>query len=265
MRGYVELFNLGKTYETPAGPAVIVENFDLNIDQREFIALLGHSGCGKSTVLTMIAGLNTVTSGGIVVAGREITGPGPDRGVVFQSPCLLPWMTALENVQLGVDRVFANATAAERRSIAEYYLELVGLGSSMQKTPAELSLGMQQRVGLARAFALSPKMLLLDEPFGMLDSLTRMELQEVLMQLLERDQKTALMVTHDVDEALFLADRIVMMTNGPRATVGEILTTPFGRPRVRGEVLAHPEYYECRGRMLQFLEEQDHARAAQAA
>lgn len=265
MRGYVELFNLGKTYETPAGPAVIVENFDLNIDQGEFIALLGHSGCGKSTVLTMIAGLNTVTSGGIVVAGREITGPGPDRGVVFQSPCLLPWMTALENVQLGVDRVFANATAAERRSIAEYYLELVGLGSSMQKTPAELSLGMQQRVGLARAFALSPKMLLLDEPFGMLDSLTRMELQEVLMQLLERDQKTALMVTHDVDEALFLADRIVMMTNGPRATVGEILTTPFGRPRVRGEVLAHPEYYECRGRMLQFLEEQDHARAAQAA
>lgn len=265
MRGYVELFNLGKTYETPAGPAVIVENFDLNIDQGEFIALLGHSGCGKSTVLTMIAGLNTVTSGGIVVAGREITGPGPDRGVVFQSPCLLPWMTALENVQLGVDRVFANATAAERRSIAEYYLELVGLGSSMQKTPAELSLGMQQRVGLARAFALSPKMLLLDEPFGMLDSLTRMELQEVLMQLLERDQKTALMVTHDVDEALFLADRIVMMTNGPRATVGEILTTPFGRPRVRGEVLAHPEYYECRGRMLQFLEEQDHARAVQAA
>jgi nitrate ABC transporter ATP-binding subunit len=265
MRGYVELFNLGKTYDTPAGPAVIVENFDLNIAQGEFVALLGHSGCGKSTVLTMVAGLNPVSSGGIVVAGREVLGPGPDRGVVFQAPCLLPWMTARQNVQLGVDRVFPTASAAERQAVTEYFLELVGLGGAMDKAPAELSLGMQQRVGLARAFALSPKMLLLDEPFGMLDSLTRMELQEILADLLQRDRKTALMVTHDVDEALFLADRIVMMTNGPRATVGEVIETPFGRPRTRAEVLAHPAYYECRARMLHFLEEQERRKGPRAA
>lgn len=265
MRGYVELFNLGKTYDTPAGPAVIVENFDLNIAQGEFVALLGHSGCGKSTVLTMVAGLNPISAGGIVVAGREVLGPGPDRGVVFQAPCLLPWMTARQNVQLGVERVYPTASTAERRAVTEYFLELVGLGDAMDKTPAELSLGMQQRVGLARAFALSPKMLLLDEPFGMLDSLTRMELQEILGDLLQRDRKTALMVTHDVDEALFLADRIIMMTNGPRATVGAIIETPFGRPRTRAEVLAHPEYYECRARMLQFLEEQEQQKARRAA
>ncbi|MCH2109850.1 MAG: ATP-binding cassette domain-containing protein, partial [Polyangiaceae bacterium] len=171
MRGYVELFNLGKTYETPKGPAVIVEKFNLNIQEGEFISLLGHSGCGKSTVLTMLAGLNEITDGGIAVAGREIMGPGPDRGVVFQSPCLLPWMSAYDNVMIGVKRVFPTATKAERRAVVEYYMELMGLGDSMNKMPSELSLGMQQRVGLARAFALSPKMLLLDEPFGMLDSL----------------------------------------------------------------------------------------------
>lgn len=255
MRGYVELFNLGKTYDTPRGPVVIVENFDLNVKQGEFIALLGHSGCGKSTVLSMVAGLNSISQGGVALAGKEITGPGPDRGVVFQAPCLLPWMTAYENVALGVDRVFADASKSDRRATVEYYLSLVGLADSMHKHPRELSLGMQQRVGLARAFALSPRMLLLDEPFGMLDSLTRMELQEVLVELLQKDGKTALMVTHDVDEALFLADRIVMMTNGPRATVGEILEIPFERPRLRADVLAHPEYYDKRERMIEFLEE----------
>ncbi len=257
MRGYVELFNLGKTYDTPSGPQIIVEQFDLNVAEGEFIALLGHSGCGKSTVLTMVAGLNSISQGGIVLAGREITGPGPDRGVVFQAPCLLPWMSAFDNVGLGVDRVYPHGSKADRRATIEYYLELVGLGDSMHKMPGELSLGMQQRVGLARAFALSPKMLLLDEPFGMLDSLTRMELQEVLMELLEKDKKTALMVTHDVDEALFLADRIVMMTNGPRARVGEVIETPFGRPRRRAAVLQHPEYYEKREQMIAFLEEQE--------
>ena len=265
MAGYVELFNLCKTYETKKGPAVIVENFNLNIAQGEFIALLGHSGCGKSTVLTMVAGLNAITDGGVVIAGREIMGPGPDRGVVFQAPCLLPWMSAFDNVALGVDRVFPHASRQERRATVEYYLEVVGLGDSMHKLPGELSLGMQQRVGLARAFAVSPKMLLLDEPFGMLDSLTRMELQEVLGGILERDQKTALMVTHDVDEALFLADRIVMMTNGPRARVGDILACPFERPRRRSDVLAHPEYYRLRERMIAFLEEQDQHRHQPAA
>jgi len=215
--------------------------------------------------LTMVAGLNPITNGGVVIAGKQIMGPGPDRGVVFQAPCLLPWMTAFHNVVLGVDRVFPDASKEERSATVEYYMELVGLGDSMRKMPGELSLGMQQRVGLARAFAVAPKMLLLDEPFGMLDSLTRMELQEVLSNILERDHKTALMVTHDVDEALFLADRIVMMTNGPRARVGDILTSPFPRPRRRIDVLAHPEYYRMRERMIGFLEDQDHARQEPAA
>lgn len=254
MAGYVELFNVGKTYDTPKGPNVIVENFNLNLAEGEFIALLGHSGCGKSTVLTMLAGLNPQTHGGIVVAGREIQGPGPDRGVVFQSPCLLPWLSAYQNVMLGVDRVFPKASKAQRHDTALYYLELVGLGDAYQKMPAELSLGMQQRVGLARAFALRPKMLLLDEPFGMLDSLTRMELQEVLGRMLEENKTTALMVTHDVDEALYLADRVVMMTNGPRARVGDDISVPFARPRERAAVLAHQDYYEIRGRMIHFLE-----------
>jgi len=257
MRGYVELFNLGKTYDTPKGPSVIVENFNLNMEKGEFIALLGHSGCGKSTVLTMLAGLNSISDGGIVVAGREILGPGPDRGVVFQSPCLLPWMSAFQNVMLGVERVYPSASKAEKHATVEYYMDLMGLGESMHKMPSELSLGMQQRVGLARAFALSPKMLLLDEPFGMLDSLTRMELQEVLGGILEADGKTALMVTHDVDEALYLSDRIVMMTNGPRAKVGMEIHVPFERPRDRQAVLSHPEYYHLREQMIEFLEEQE--------
>jgi len=260
MAGFVELFNLCKTYETPRGPAVIVESFNLNIARGEFIALLGHSGCGKSTVLSMVAGLNPITNGGVVIAGQQILGPGPDRGVVFQSPCLLPWMSAFDNVMLGVERVFPKASKGARKATVEYFMELVGLGDSMHKMPGELSLGMQQRVGLARAFALSPKMLLLDEPFGMLDSLTRMELQEVLGAILERDGKTALMVTHDVDEALFLADRIVMMTNGPSARVGAVLESPFERPRRRADVLAHPEYYPARERMIGFLEDQDRRR-----
>lgn len=257
MAGYVELFNLGKTYETPKGPAIIVENFNLNMREGEYVALLGHSGCGKTTVLTMIAGLNSITEGSVAVANREIMGPGPDRGVVFQSPCLLPWMSAHENVMLGVNRVYPTASKGEKQATVEYYMDLVGLGDSMHKSPAELSLGMQQRVGLARAFAVSPKMLLLDEPFGMLDSLTRMELQEVLGGILERDGKTALMVTHDVDEALYLADRIIMMTNGPSAKVGMEISVRFARPRNREDVLKHPEYYVLREQMIEFLEEQE--------
>ncbi|HEX7623592.1 MAG TPA: ATP-binding cassette domain-containing protein, partial [Anaeromyxobacteraceae bacterium] len=208
------------------------------------------------TVLSMVAGLNAVSNGAIILAGKEVTGPGPDRGVVFQSPCLLEWLTALENVRLGVDQVMAGAGREERDQIALKYLDLVGLGDSIHKRPAELSLGMRQRVGLARAFALSPKLLLLDEPFGMLDSLTRFELQEVLIELWRQDKKTALMVTHDVDEALYLSDRIVMMTSGPRATVGEILEVPFPRPRHRVPVMEHPEYDVLRDRMIAFLESQ---------
>lgn len=261
MAGYVELFRLGKSFPAPGGgESVVVQDFNLDIDEGEFVSLLGHSGCGKSTVLSMVAGLTTPTAGSIAVARREIDGPGPDRGVVFQSPCLLPWFSALENVLLGVDRVFPHVAKRERREIAHYFLNLVGLGDAADRTAKELSQGMQQRVGIARAFAIAPKMLLLDEPFGMLDSLTRMELQDVLLELLERERKTTLMVTHDVDEALYMSDRIVMMTSGPAARVGEILAAPFDRPRDRTAVLHHAEYYPLRERMIEFLEEQDQHR-----
>jgi nitrate/nitrite transport system ATP-binding protein len=258
MSSYVELSNLTKIYDTPQGPAIIVKDFNLTIKQGEFITLIGHSGCGKSTVLSMLAGLNDITGGGIILAGKELVGAGPDRGVVFQSPCLLPWMTAFENVMLGVNQVFFTASGTERRQIGEYYLTVVGLGEAMHKRPAELSQGMRQRVGIARAFALSPKMLLLDEPFGSLDSLTRFELQQVLIELWRRDKKTALMVTHDVDEALFLSDRIVMMTNGPEAEVGDVLEVKFPRPRERKAVMQHPDYYRLREHLIEFLEVHAH-------
>ena len=262
MSDYVELSNLTKTYPTPKGPAVIVKDFNLRIKKGEFVTLIGHSGCGKSTVLSMLAGLNDITDGGIVLAGRELDGPGPDRGVVFQSPCLLPWMTAFENVMLGVEQVFFTASKEERAQIVEYYLTVVGLGESMHKKPAELSQGMRQRVGIARAFALKPKMLLLDEPFGMLDSLTRYELQQVLIELWRKNKITALMVTHDVDEALFLSDRVICMTDGPEAEVGDILEVNFPRPRERKAVMEHPEYYKLREHLIEFLEVHAHKKHA---
>src|SRR6266853_502596 len=255
---YLELSNLTKVYPTLKGSAVIVRNFNLRIKEGEFVCLIGHSGCGKSTVLSMVAGLSEITEGGIILAGKELVGPGPDRGVVFQSPCLLPWLTAFENVMLGVDQVFYTAGHEERRQIAEYYLTVVGLGESMHKRPAELSQGMRQRVGIARAFALKPKMLLLDEPFGMLDSLTRYELQQVLIQLWRKNKITAFMVTHDVDEALFLSDRVVCMTDGPAAEVGEILEVSFPRPRERKTVMEHPDYYRLREQLIEFLEVRAH-------
>ena len=255
MSAFLEISQLTKIYDTPQGPAIIVQDFDLKIDKGEFVCIIGHSGCGKTTVLSMVAGLNEITSGVIVLAGKEVTGPGPDRGVVFQSPCLLPWLTAFENVMLGVDQVYYTASRGERHDIAEYYLSVVGLAEALRKRPAELSQGMRQRVGIARAFALSPKMLLLDEPFGMLDSLTRFELQKVLLDLWGRNQKTALMVTHDVDEALYLADRVVMMTNGPEAEVGDILEVHFPRPRDRKAIMDHPDYYPLREYLITFLEE----------
>src|SRR6266481_2805350 len=254
MSEYVQLWSLTKTYASPKGEAVIVKDFNLRIRKGEFVTLIGHSGCGKSTVLSMLAGLNDISGGGIVLAGKELAGAGPDRGVVFQSPCLLPWLTAFENVMLGVDQVFYTAAKEERRQIAEYYLTIVGLSQSMHLRPADLSQGMRQRVGIARAFALRPKMLLLDEPFGMLDTLTRYELQQVLIELWRKNKITALMVTHDVDEALFLSDRIVCMTDGPEAEVGDILEVHFPRPRERKAVLEHPEYYELREHLIEFLE-----------
>lgn len=258
MSDFVELSNLTKIYPTPKGPAIIVKDFNLRIRKGEFVTLIGHSGCGKSTVLSMLAGLNDISGGGIILAGKELAGAGPDRGIVFQSPCLLPWLSAFENVMLGVDQVFYTASKQERREIAEYYLTVVGLGEAMHKRSRELSQGMRQRVGIARAFALKPKMLLLDEPFGMLDALTRIELQQVLLDVWSRTQLTALMVTHDVDEAIFLSDRVVMMTNGPAAEVGDILNVTFPRPRNRAALLEDPEYYRCREHLITFLEDRAH-------
>lgn len=256
----LELDRLWKVYDTPKGPAVIVKDFNLKLKEGEFTTLIGHSGCGKSTVLMMVAGLSELTKGNMILAGKESVGPGPDRGIVFQSPCLLPWMTAFENVMVGVNQVYYTASKAERRQMAEYYLTIVGLGDAMHKYPAELSQGMRQRVGIARAFALQPKMLLLDEPFGMLDSLTRYELQDVLLDLWRRNRITTLMVTHDVDEAIFLSDRVVMMTDGPEAEVGDILSIPFERPRNRKEIMEDPRYYELREHLITFLNDRSHIR-----
>ena len=239
MSAYFETFKLGKTYKTPKGDAVIVKNFNLKMKKGEFVCVIGHSGCGKSTVLSMVAGLNEITEGGVILDGNEISGAAPDRGVVFQSPCLLPWMSAWDNVMLGVNQVYYHASRAERKQIVEYYLTAVGLSGSFNKRPDELSGGMRQRVGLARAFALSPKMLLLDEPFGMLDKLTKFELQGVLLELWNREKLTAMMITHDVDESIYLADRVIMMTNGPAAGIGDILEINLPRPRDRQETVSY--------------------------
>ena len=255
---FLDFSQLHKVYPTPKGPLTVVEDFDLKMDKGEFISLIGHSGCGKSTVLTMAAGLNEISQGAIKLDGRHVEGADPERAVVFQSPNLFPWLTAKENVAIGVDKVYPKASMAERQDVVEYYLERVGLGDAMDKSAADLSNGMKQRVGIARAFALSPKLLLLDEPFGMLDSLTRWELQEVLMEVWSRTKVTAICVTHDVDEAILLADRVVMMTNGPQATIGKITKVDLPRPRTRKALLEHPDYYAYRQEVLDFLEEYEH-------
>jgi nitrate/nitrite transport system ATP-binding protein len=254
---FVEIDQLGKTYPTPGGPAEIVRNFTLHVAEGEFVCVVGHSGCGKSTVLSIVMGLNQPTTGGVVIGGREVSGPGTDRGVVFQSATLLPWLSVRDNVRLSLDQVRPRGPAAG----AEPYLDAVGLGGQGGRYPRELSAGMQQRVGIARAFALAPRLLLLDEPFSLLDALTRMELQDQLMTLWEAERKTVIMVTHDVDEALLLADRVVMMTSGPAATIGEILSVPFPRPRRREEIVATSEYFEVRDAVVGFLEERAHARS----
>jgi nitrate/nitrite transport system ATP-binding protein len=254
----LEYSQLSKIYPSSRGPVTVVENFDLKVRKGEFISVIGHSGCGKSTVLSMTAGLNEVSLGGIILDGREVAAAGPDRAVVFQAPSLFPWLTARENVALGVDRVYPHAKRKERDEIVDYYLERVGLADSFDKLAAAMSNGMRQRVGIARAFALSPKLLLLDEPFGMLDSLTRWDLQEVLMDVWKRTQVTALCVTHDVDEAILLADRVVMMTNGPNARIGQIMQVDIPRPRTRKALLEHPNYYRYRLQVLEFLDAYEH-------
>jgi len=250
----LDLQNLKKVYPTPKGDYVVLEDLNLQIMKEEFVTIIGHSGCGKTTMLSMIAGLNPISDGRISVLGNPIKGPGPDRGVIFQSPSLMPWLTTLENVMLGVRQVFPQAKKKERIDICKYYLSKVGLEGSFDKKASELSQGMQQRVGIARAFAIKPKVLLLDEPFGMLDSLTRGELQDVLIESWNKAKITAVMITHDVDEAIFLADRVVMMTSGPSAKIGDILNIEFERPRTRKAIIEHNDYYKYRKHLIDFLE-----------
>lgn len=246
--------DLTKIYPTPKGDYVVLDKLQLEIKKEEFVSIIGHSGCGKTTLLTMIAGLNEISGGQILLNTTPISGPSPERAVIFQSPSLLPWMTALDNVMLGVKEVFAHASKKQQLDIGKYYLSKVGLEAAFHKKATELSQGMQQRVGIARAFALKPKILLLDEPFGMLDSLTRAELQDVLLEIWNKEKITAIQITHDVDEAIFLADRVIMMTSGPRAQIGDILEIGFERPRKRKAILNHPDYYKYRKHLIDFLE-----------
>ncbi|MEM7624195.1 MAG: ABC transporter ATP-binding protein [Planctomycetota bacterium] len=262
---YVEIVNLVKAYPNPLGDAIkVVDGYNLTIKKGDLISVIGHSGCGKSTVLMMLAGLNPITAGDVLVEGEVVEGPGPDRAVVFQAPCLLPWMTAFQNVMLGVKRCYPHGSKTERKQIVEYYLNLVGLSDAMYKYPREMSGGMQQRVGIARAIALRPKMLLLDEPFGRLDSLTRMDLQDTILSILDKERITTMLITHDVDEAVYMADRVCMMTNGPRAKVGQVLDVPFERPRNRKEILASDIYYDLRGSLVDFLAKNEKEKPGEA-
>jgi nitrate/nitrite transport system ATP-binding protein len=249
----LELTGLTKVFNTASGPHVAVKDVNAEVRAGEFVAVLGHSGCGKSTVLSMIAGLETPTFGGVVIDGRQVIGPGAERAMVFQSPCLLPWLTAAENVRLAASQR-PGATLRQQRDAVDRYLALLGIEDAAGQLPGHLSLGTQQCVAMARALALEPRFLLLDEPFSQLDSLTRFELQDILLHVWEESDKTVVMVTHDIDEALYLADRVLLMTDGPEAMVGETFVVPFPRPRRRASVLGHPEYHRCRRRVIDFLE-----------
>jgi len=256
MEKFVSIENVGQTFDTRKGRFVALRDVNLNIARGEFIALIGHSGCGKSTLLNLIAGLTRPTAGVLLCDGREIAGPGPERAVVFQNHSLLPWLTCHENILLAVERVFgARERKAELRDRTLAALELVGLTHAGQKYPSEISGGMKQRVGIARALSMQPKVLLMDEPFGALDALTRARLQDELMKICAATQATTVMVTHDVDEAVLLADRIVMMTNGPAATIGEILAVGLERPRNRLELAHDSRYAGYRAAVLEFLYE----------
>ena len=254
----LELTGLSRVFPTPTGPFIAVKDVNAMIEAGEFVTILGHSGCGKSTVLSIVAGLDRATLGGVIIDGKEVTGPGPERAIVFQAPCLLPWLTARQNVQLAASQGLVQRSRRESALAADTYLELVGISDAADQLPSQLSLGTQQCVSLARALAVEPRFLLLDEPFSQLDSLTRFELQDLLLRVWEKSGRTVVMVTHDIDEALYLADRLILMTDGPEATIGEILKVPFPRPRVRSSVLGHPEYQASRRRVIDFLDHHAH-------
>lgn len=247
------LENISKVYPTSSGGYTVLEGIDLTIYTGEFVCIIGHSGCGKSTLLNMVSGFNKPTTGQVRLRSNPITRPGPDRMMVFQNYCLLPWKTAFDNVYLAVNAVYPKKSKAEKREIVQEHLALVGLTEAANKRPSQLSGGMKQRVAIARALATRPEVLILDEPFGALDAITREELQDELLKIWQDHRTTVLMITHDIDEALYLADRLVMMTNGPAAKIGEILEMPFPRPRDRARLLEDPRYYELRNYALDFL------------
>ncbi len=254
MQSYVQIENAGMVFNTRKGRFTALTDINLNVEQGEFIALIGHSGCGKSTLLNLVAGLLDATDGLLLLANKEIRGPGPERAVVFQNHSLLPWLTAFENVYLAVEKVFgASEARAQLKSRTTAALELVGLAHAAGKLPGEISGGMKQRVGIARALAMEPKVLLMDEPFGALDALTRAHLQDELMKIVAATKSTVMMVTHDVDEAVLLSDRIVMMTNGPAATIGDVLNVDLPRPRDRLALAHDPHYHDLRSQVLEFL------------
>ena len=250
---FLTIKNVTKFYPATAGVNVVIKDITLTVKQGEFICVIGHSGCGKSTLLNTVSGFATPDEGSVHMGGKLITEPGPDRMVVFQNYSLMPWLSAYDNVYLALDAVFPNKSKSEKDHIVQEHLTMVGLGDAMEKKPPQLSGGMRQRVAIARAFCLQPKVMILDEPFGALDAITKEEMQEEVSKIFMEHNCTVLMVTHDIDECLFLADRLVMMTTGPAAGIGEILEIPFARPRDREQILEDPRYYELRNRALEFL------------
>ncbi|MGL4397446.1 MAG: ABC transporter ATP-binding protein [Hyphomicrobium sp.] len=253
---FLKLENVDKSFTRDGKNSYVLDDVNLVMKQGEFVSIIGHSGCGKSTMLNLIAGLTQVTRGVVLLENREVKEPGPDRAVVFQNHSLLPWLTVYDNVKIAVDKVFrATKSRAERHAWTMHNLELVNMAHAKDKRPAEISGGMKQRVGIARALAMEPKVLLMDEPFGALDALTRAQLQDTVMDIHARLGNTAIMITHDVDEAVLLSDRIVMMTNGPSATIGDILSVPLARPRKRLDLVSDPTYIRCREGVLKFLYE----------
>ncbi len=250
---FLVISNVSKVYPTPKGPYTVLEDVNLNIAEGEFICLIGHSGCGKSTLLNMVSGFNQPTLGDVTLKGKPIVKPGPDRMVVFQNYALLPWLSVFDNVYLAVDAVHPQKPEGEKREIVKEHLALVGLMEAAEKKPPQISGGMKQRVSIARALSIRPELLILDEPFGALDAITKEELQEELLKIWNDHRCTVLMITHDIDEALFLADKLVMMTNGPAAKIGEVMQIPFPRPRDRFRIMEDPEYYDLRNYALDFL------------
>ncbi len=264
MSAYLSIEQIGMSFTRGKATSEVLRDISLKVERGEFVALIGHSGCGKSTLLNIVAGLQTPTTGAVILDGRAVERPGPDRAVVFQNHSLLPWLTVYENVRLGVDKVFRTKSRTQRDAWVMQNLELVQMTHARDKRPSEISGGMKQRVGIARALAMEPKVLLLDEPFGALDALTRAHLQDQVMDIQQRLKNTVIMITHDVDEATLLADRIVMMTNGPAAVIGEVLEVKLARPRDRLALVEDKAYVHCRGEVLRFLYERQR-RPAEAA